>query len=523
MRRSFSRATAAARWWRRRGVRPQTTGRSYVARGLVLKRPGLTAVVAAFGALVLAGCYAQTEPASDVGSNSATLNAHGFTTGKQAQAFFQYSSAKNALGTGFGLQTPTLTFPPNASGPFTAKVSGLSPGTNYWFRVCGNDVGDQPFCNSDLEFTTVVPGAAAAFAPALATGGDVVEAVGDFNGDEISDLVVLTLSSPDRIEILLGNGDATFTRAGTVTGGSFLGPLAVGDFNRDGNLDVILGPSSANQPFEVFPGRGDGTFGAPILTPATTSIAFSQQLVPGDFNRDGKLDIAVIAARGGRSANVLQVMLGNGNGTFQPPDQTFVATGADTPQWTGMAVGDFNRDQRPDIALSKQFCPSSPSDCGVSVFLGNGNGTFGPEHVFDAGHEDRTVIVGDFNADGKLDLATTTVGTGPTILSGNGDGTFNVRATYTGQDTPVATTDVNADGKLDLVEGLSSGSGGQSTFVRLGNGDATFQNPTTVNDTCGVLAVADFNDDTKPDIACNPNPSGPGSNAVLLNATPPPG
>jgi hypothetical protein len=101
----------------------------------MIKRRGLVAAVAALAALVLVGCYAQTEPARDVGSTSATLNAHGFTTGKQGQAFFQYSSAKNALGTGFGLQTPTLTFPPNVSGPFTAKVSGLSPGTNYWFRV----------------------------------------------------------------------------------------------------------------------------------------------------------------------------------------------------------------------------------------------------------------------------------------------------------------------------------------------------------------------------------------------------
>src|SRR2546429_7777135 len=120
---------------------------------------------AVVSAVVLAGCYAQTEPASDVGSNSATLNAHGFTTGKQGQAFFQYSSAKNALGTGFGLQTPTLTFPPGLSGPFTARVSGLSPGTNYWFRVCGNDGGDQPFGNSDLELTTPVPAPAGPFGP----------------------------------------------------------------------------------------------------------------------------------------------------------------------------------------------------------------------------------------------------------------------------------------------------------------------------------------------------------------------
>src|SRR5437764_15023609 len=101
------------------------------------------AALATICCLALAGCYAQSEPASNVGSSAATLNAHGFTGSSPAQAFFQYASAKNALGTGFGLQTPTMNFGPNLSGPFAATVSGLMPATNYFFRVCGNDAGQQ--------------------------------------------------------------------------------------------------------------------------------------------------------------------------------------------------------------------------------------------------------------------------------------------------------------------------------------------------------------------------------------------
>jgi hypothetical protein len=336
-----------------------------------MKRRGLVAAVGALGVLVLAGCYAQTEPASEVGSTSATLSAHGFTAGKQGQAFFQYSSAKNALGTGFGLQTPTLTFPPDLSGPFTAKVSGLSPGMNYWFRVCGNDVGDQPHCNSDLEFTTVVTGAAVAFGPPLTAPRRGVLATGEFNGDGLPDLVVTAASgSGETDEILLGNGDATFGSSGTV---ATFGVPVVGDFNRDGKQDLAVATPDAlvGSGVDVFPGRGDGTFGAPINTPRNSQLG--DRIVVVDFNRDGKPDIAVV---GRHQSNDVEVMLGNGNGTFQPADQSFAPGSGNLSTWSDLVVGDFNGDGKPDMALSKETCNVAPSFCGVSVFLGNGNGTF---------------------------------------------------------------------------------------------------------------------------------------------------
>lgn len=491
-------------------------------------------VVALAGGLLLSGCYAQTEPASNVGSTSATLNMHGFTNSNPANAFFQYSPAKAGLGTVFGKQTPTLTFGPNVSAPFAWHVTDLSPGTNYFFRACGNDVGKPVVCNSDLEFTTVVPGAAAAFGPPLATGGYVPYATGDFNGDGTPDLIVAEAFGPPEIDdVLLGNGDGTFTKAGAIDNS---GPVAVGDFNRDGKLDLVVGVPGDPGSIEVLPGHGDGTFGPPTMTPvaeipSTVSVA--------DFNRDGRPDIAItmVSAYGRLYGTVAQVMLGNGNGTFQPPDQSFPAQRSEfqAAKWTGLVTGDFNRDGRLDMALSEADC-DTPSDCGVSLFLGNGNGTFGSPRVYDSGHDDDGLVVGDFHGTGKLDLATTRQLTGPdysdngpTILDGNGDGGFQVGPTYTqAGETLGGVADINGDGKLDLVDRLVINPSGpgyatHGTLVRLGNGDGTFESPVTASGDCGVDVSADFNGDGKPDIACSPSPAGPNSSRVLLNATAPPG
>ncbi len=469
-------------------------------------------VGAAVSGLLLAGCYAQTEPATNVGSTSATLNAHGYTTGHSAQAFFQYSTAKNALGTGFGLQTPTLNFGPNLSGPFAADVSGLSSGSNYFFRVCGNDAGRQPACNSDLEFTTTVPGAAAAFGPPLDTAGAGVLATGDFNGDGIPDLVVADspLASSTKVDILLGNEDATFRQAGTVDIGEqpIGAPLAVGDVNRDGKQDLIVGvpPSSggSTSSIEVFPGRGDGTFGAPLIT--TGPPPFVQQIAVGDFNGDGRPDIALITTEEPSLTGIAEVMLGNGNGTFQPPDQTFGGA-----RWFALVTGDFNRDGRLDLALAEEMKNSSS---GVAVLLGNGNGTFGPEHVYDAGTGTTGLVAGAFHGGNTLDLVARTVPSGLTVLNGKGDGTFQVGASYNTPDAPVQATDINGDGKLDLVAFPTNSSGGADVW--LGNGNGTLQSP-IVGVSCRPFLVADFNGDGKPDIACT-------GSAVTLNATaPPPG
>jgi hypothetical protein len=480
-------------------------------------------VAAALGAaLVFGGCYGQTEPAADVSSTTATLNAHGLTDNNSAQAFFQYARAKNALGTGFGLQTPTLTFGPNLSGPFAASVSGLLPATNYFFRVCGNDVGQQPVCNSDLEFTTTMPGAAAAFAPPLSTVGSRVLATGDFNGDGIPDIVAQDAAQPSTVHVLLGNGDGTFSDAGTVDLRTPAGsPLTVADVNRDGRQDLVaLSLTTSN--VEVFPGRGDGTFGPPILTPISTAPHLPAGIAVADFNRDGRPDIVLFhPTQSGSSASVAQVMIGNGNGGFQPTSQTFFAEQGGQALWNGLVVGDFNHDGKLDLALSKDSCSISQSHCGVSVFLGNGNGTFGAEQVYDPGANPSLLVAGGLHGNGVVDLITRTLG-GLTVLNGKGDGTFGVGATYATPDDPIQVADVNGDGKPDLVASVFSAHGGvvfTATDIWLGNGDGTLQSPIDVS-SCLPDVIADFNGDGKPDVGCEQFK--PGSSGVIFNATPPP-
>src|SRR5437660_68787 len=122
----------------------------------------LFAVVAAVSCAVLAGCAATTDPASDLTASSARLNADGRTDSTPAHYYFQYSTAANALGTGFGLQTPTRgPIPAGTSGPgdtllpFSESVSGLKPGTTYYFRVCGGDgQTTQDVCAQTRSFTT---------------------------------------------------------------------------------------------------------------------------------------------------------------------------------------------------------------------------------------------------------------------------------------------------------------------------------------------------------------------------------
>jgi hypothetical protein len=207
-------------------------------------------------------------------------------------------------------------------------------------------------------------------------------------------------------------------------------------------------------------------------------------VVVADFNRDGKQDVAVVNS----GDQNLSIMLGNGDGTFQPAVN--YACGS-TPGV--LAVGDFNGDGYLDLAVA------NGSANAVSILLNNGDGTFQVPIQYDAGTSDDYVAVADFNNDKKMDLLVSSAGTGLSILLGNGDGTFQAPAIITPGGSPVIIADINGDGKVDIVTGSA---------VLLGNGDGTFAPPTQLILTTNGHAIkvnfwaaGDFNGDGKADLA----------------------
>ena len=254
------------------------------------------------------------------------------------------------------------------------------------------------------------------------------------------------------------------------------------EFNNDGRLDLALADGDGRYPC-VLLGNGDGTF-QPARFVNTTGSAHA--LAVADFNRDGKADLAALVQDG------VFVALGNGDGTFQAARYTNIGM---TP--TSVVVGDLNADGKLDMLTTSYFSwggvdPYTGYSYGGSaghanVLLGNGDATFvlRDSYSLDYPTSGSSSALGDFNADGKLDLAAD-----GSVFLGNGDGTLRER-----QSGPMwavaAAADLNADGRLDLV-----GDG-----VALGNADGTFQ-PARQYEAAGPsVRVADFDADGRPDLA----------------------
>jgi hypothetical protein len=263
----------------------------------------------------------------------------------------------------------------------------------------------------------------------------------------------------------------------------------------------------------VNPTPGGGTSNVVFfeVTPPSSSIALSRAdyptgsnphvIVAGDFNGDGRMDLVT----GDVTANTVSVFLGNGDGTFQ--QRTPFATSGPVE----LNIGDFNRDGKIDLAVADQYGST------VSILLGNGDGTFQAAVEYPTGANAASVSEGDFNGDGTLDLAVTNIlDNTVSILLGNGDGTFQPQITYaTGERPfPSVTGDFNGDGKLDLAIGNQNGN---SVSILLGNGDGTFQTQTTYAAGNQVYAIttADLNGDGKLDLIVANNADS--TISVLLN------
>lgn len=292
-----------------------------------------------------------------------------------------------------------------------------------------------------------------------------------------------------------GTALAQFETRSTTRASGTRTSIVVGDFNRDGKLDF----ATADDRVQVVLGNGDGTFQPPITYRVGTGAI---SIALGDLNNDGILDLAVTDLNG------LFVLIGNGDGTFRAPIK--YTTGCDTPY--DIYVGDFNGDKKPDLLVNY----ASGACAFVSVLIGNGDGTFQEPPISSPTLYVGPIGVGDFNRDGKLDVAVGGYGYDKNleILLGNGDGTFSAGGTFDAlYPTWIAVSDLRGNGFLDLVV-----PSGNSLSVLLGNGDGTFQPQVgyAATDAYGVT-VADFNGDGKPDVAVAQFFSTPGADVLLGN------
>jgi hypothetical protein len=270
--------------------------------------------------------------------------------------------------------------------------------------------------------------------------------VGDFNADGNVDLAVV--GGDSNVAILLGNGDGTFSAAAKPPTGSVPAGIVSGDWNGDGLADLAVTNEASNS-VTVLLGNGDGTF-----TPTPAALATSSSpsgIATGDFNGDGNQDLVVFTA-GNETATVYA---GKGDGTFT----AIAGSGVAGTNLGPIAVADFNGDGIADLVLGV-------NSGYVSVYLGAGNGTFAasPSARVLVGHSPDTMIVEDFNGDGIPDVACLSgagagVVTGPSVMLGKGDGTFQLAGPFTGINSLYVTSgDFNSDGVADLA--FKNGFGG---------------------------------------------------------------
>lgn len=318
---------------------------------------------------------------------------------------------------------------------------------------------------------------------------------GDFNGDGILDLVTAN-TGVDTVSVLLGTATGTFSPASSLSVGDAPTALATADFNGDGRLDLAV-TNRGNNDISLLLGTGTGTFtAAGTVTVGTQPIA----IVAADFNGDRRADVATVS----ENQNLVTVLLNNGAGGFGT--STNFAIGVNP---TAIITADFNGDGRLEL-VTANAATDSPTTTGVNAITiaqGLGDGSFGTQTTIGVGTDPRSLVSGDFNGDGRLDIATANYGSNNvSVLLGNGTGGFGAASTValaSGALQPIriASQDVNGDGKLDLV---TSNRGSNTLNVLLGNGDGTFATATSLATGSGTqprgLAIADVNNDGRNDL-----------------------
>ncbi len=308
------------------------------------------------------------------------------------------------------------------------------------------------------------------------TWGTVSVASGDFNGDGFADLAIID-SANDNVSVKLNNGTGGFGLSTIFSVDNTPVSVISADFNNDGFADIATANYHSDNISVLF-GDGLGGFSAAVnFAVGTTPIT----IIASDFNKDGKADLAVV----NKSSQNVSVLIGNGLGSFTKTN--FFVGGL----LKGLISTDLNNDTYPDLVVPDSFAK-------IWVMLGIGNGSFGtPTSIAVSGVSPVSVTSGDFNEDGKTDLAISPSNGSIILKFGNGAGLFPTGSVISaGAFGSFISGDFNGDGHLDIVsDGFMS-----HLYIWLGDGLGNF---TGSNYTLAPASFigADFNNDLKTDLA----------------------
>jgi hypothetical protein len=340
---------------------------------------------------------------------------------------YAVSDASILLGNGDGTFTAGPGLPLTNSNANNAAIADFNGDGNVDIALSLPDTSQVQVLlgNGDGSFTAMTP---------ISAGPVYAVAAADLNGDGKPDLIE-SFCSTSSLSILLGNGDGTFTQGSTPTLLTCPTSVAMGDFNGDGIPDLAAtfpmgtGVQGAG---EILLGNGDGTF---TQVPGYFRTGDSPiSIAAGDFNGDGILDLAVANTYSGTTLpSTVTVLIGKGDGTFTP---TAVSPVTGSFPYS-VAVGDFNGDGKADIVTANSVGNTA------TVLLGNGDGTFAAPLSPAAGKDPVGVATGDFNGDGLTDVAVANNNAGSvTVLLSQQTQTATASATHI---SPVGTGNHQVD------------------------------------------------------------------------------
>jgi hypothetical protein len=379
------------------------------------------------------------------------------------------------------------------SGLVTAESSGMITVANAKpTGLVSNNLGSVAFTNP-LNTSNFLLGP---FAPTTVNMPSTVLAV-DVNGDHYPDVVVLDTKDNEVLTYINANsGHVTLASTIGITAGNITG-VAAGDFNEDGKLDLAV--ATSNGEVTILLGNGSGSYTAQTPFSAGSS---AQGIAAADLNSDGHWDLVVTNPTAGTAT----VLLGLGTGSF-----TSAATLTTGVSPYGVVIADFNLDGIPDIAVGN-------ADGSVSVFLASAGGVYLPASTPDTGAPALAIVSGDFNEDGIPDLAVLNTDNSVTLLTGTGTGVFNIAAQAAVGNSPQSMSigDLNGDGHLDL---LVANNADNTVSILYGTGTGSF-NPQLIAPVApGPLSVsvADMNNDGRVDFVVS---SGTNNAFSVLMQTP---